>query len=158
VTIGSDRKLGFARLIREMDEIAGSIGEEVSMQIVNKKYLPKNAKFFSYLPFKEYVEFIRKSDLIVAHCAAGAVLWARQFQKPIIVVPRQKRYGEHFDDHQLEFARTIADKHIPDVTIVYDVENLKGEILKVLSSRGKQYSSQNTAKGIIEAIKEYLKT
>lgn len=158
VSVGSDKMYGFLRLVKEMDEIAGLINEEVIMQIACTKYMPKNAKFFSYLPYEKYVDYLQKAKLIIAHCSAGAVLRARELLKPLIVVPRQTKYKEHFDDHQLEFARAIESEYIPNITVVYEPDNLQEVISRFLNSEHQQYVIQNASKGIIGAIREFIKT
>ena len=45
-----------------------------------------------------------------------------------IVVPRQKQYGEHVNDHQLEFARAVAERQ-GNIIVVENVEAL-GNVLQ----------------------------
>ena len=40
--------MGFERLIRKMDELAGEIDEEVIIQTGHTKYQPRNAAFFAF--------------------------------------------------------------------------------------------------------------
>ena len=158
VSVGGDKMYGFLRLVQEMDEIAGTIQEEVVMQIACTKCTPKHAKFFTYLPYAEYVDFLQKARLIIAHCSAGAVLRTRELLKPLIVFPRQKRYLELFDDHQIEFARAIEAEQIPNITVVYESRHLKESILRVLNIGQQQYVCHDNSSGIIVAVKEFVRT
>ena len=44
-----------------------------------------------------------------------------------IVVPRQKKFGEHVNDHQVEFVQKISGT--TDIIPVYDIEKL-GDIIR----------------------------
>lgn len=50
-----------------------------------------------------------------------------QIGKTPIVVPRQHQYNEHVNDHQVEFARNVAQR-MGTIIEVEDIENL-GEII-----------------------------
>ena len=51
-----------------------------------------------------------------------------QIGKTPIVVPRQKKFDEHVNDHQLEFARNVAER-MGTIIPVEDVNKL-GEVIK----------------------------
>ena len=105
VTVGGS-DIDFSRLIQKMDDIAKNISEEIIMQIGHTHYKPKHAQFFCFKNKDEIEEFYKKSRIIVSHAGIGSILTAVKLQKPIIVVPRRKEYGELFDNHQVE----ITDK------------------------------------------------
>lgn len=48
-------------------------------------------------------------------------------KKPI-VVPRQEKFGEHVNDHQLEFAQQVSER-FESIVVVDKIDDLK-EILK----------------------------
>jgi UDP-N-acetylglucosamine transferase subunit ALG13 len=52
--------------------------------------------------------FVDKSRVIVTHAAAGAVIMALKNEIPTVIVPRLRKYGEHFDDHQFELASALS--------------------------------------------------
>ena len=128
VTVGLHYQ-GFERLIKKMDEIAGKIDEEVIMQIGSTKYEPKNAKFFDFVDDEKMLDFFKQARIIVSHAGAGTLLMALSFNKPIIVVPRLKRFGEVVDDQQLELAEALSKEG--KVIVVYDVEELESALKKV---------------------------
>lgn len=117
-----------------MDEIAGKIGEEVIMQIGMVPYEPKHASFFKYCSYQESLKYFEKAFLVVGHCGTGTILNALNFQKPIIIVPRRKEFGElNRDDHQIEIAQRL--EGTPKIHVVYDLEDLEGMVKKVLLAR-----------------------
>ena len=114
---------GFERLIKKMDEIAGEIEEEVMIQIGLTNFLPKNAKYFKFASDKYFNEQIRRSRLIISHAGVGTILTARKFKKPIIIVPRQKKYGEHIDNHQMEIAKELEDHK--NIKVIYEIKDIR---------------------------------
>lgn len=125
VTIGT--MYGFPRLIKEMDEIAKNIDEEVIMQIGETKYEPRNTKYFRFKSREELSRIYLNSRVVVSHAGVGSILSALDYMKPVIVVPRRKEYGEVIDDHQIEITRELDNEGIIDA--IYDIKQLK-DILK----------------------------
>ena len=68
------------------------------------------------------MEHIRVADVVVTHAGVGSILTCLRLGRTPLVVPRQSRFGEHVDDHQVELTRALADdgKVIP----VWDVADL----------------------------------
>ena len=75
-----------------------------------------------FLPFVDLIEHIRTADVVVTHAGVGSILTCLRLGRTPLVVPRQSRFGEHVDDHQVELTRALADdgKVIP----VWDVADL----------------------------------
>lgn len=151
VTVGTHYQ-GFERLVKKMDEIAGKIDDEVIMQIGYTKYEPKNAKWFRFLEREEDIlELYKKADVIVAHAGAGTLLTALSFGKPIVVVPRLKKFGEHVDDQQLELAEAL--ESMGKAIAVYDIEKLEEAIKK---ARSLKYKPIKRERRLANFLKEYL--
>lgn len=107
VTLGT-MFLDFPRLIRAMDAVAESGGEDVVMQLGLSRTIPRYARYFDFKPHDEVIELQRGARVIVAHAGIGTTLDALRVQRPLIVVPRLKRYGEHMNDHQVDLAEAVA--------------------------------------------------
>ncbi|MFA5930792.1 MAG: glycosyltransferase [archaeon] len=119
VTIGT-KDYPFDRLIKAMDK------EGVVMQI-GKSSKPTKAKFFEFLKKQEIEDWMNWSEVIVCHAGTGTLMEAIDSGKRIVVVPRQEKFKEHIDDHQVDFAKYL-EKHF-SLKIVYD-ENELGEAIK----------------------------
>lgn len=59
-----------------------------------------------------------KAKLIVAHAGMGTILSAAELGKPVLLMPRQSRFNEHRNDHQLDTAREMS--RLSNVTVVHD--------------------------------------
>ena len=139
----------FERLVREMDDIAGELDEQVVMQIGSTDYEPQNCDFFRFKPRADMEEFYAGARAIVCHAGSGSILTALEHDKPLVLVPRMKTYGEVFDDHQLEIARAMEGR---GATVVYDISNLKSAIKNVNTT----VSKFSTGRNLVGALKEYL--
>ncbi len=149
VTVGTHNQ-GFDRLVKKMDEIAGDLEEEVVIQRGHTSYEPRNARFFDFASREEMEEWVDKADIIVTHGGAGSIIFALSKNKPVVVVPRLRRYGEHVNDHQIELAKALEKKG--RVKAVLDVEDLNRCIQEV---KGKTIISKKPV--MVEEIKKYLR-
>lgn len=147
VTVGGMR--AFERLIKEMDRVAGELDEKVVMQIGSTDYEPKNCDYFKFMPRKDIEKLYDDARVVVSHAGGGSILTALEYNKPLVLVPRIKRYGEVFDDHQLEIAREMESQR---ASVVYDISNLKSAI----SNANTSLSKFNAGRNLAGALKEYL--
>ena len=133
VTVGNSIKgVEFHRLIREVDDLAKELNEEVVAQIGFIEDPPKHIKSFSYLNYVEILEYFRKASIIIGHCGVGTVLNGLIYRKPTILVPRSKSQGEHIDDHQRELADKLKGRE--GFFVVEDISDLRKTILEVRES------------------------
>lgn len=152
VTVGSDSH-SFNRLLKKVDELIekGKIKEEVIMQIGNSTYEPKNAKWFRFESYQKMKELNQNASLVITHGGVGSILTALIFKKPVIVVPRMKKFNEHIDDHQIELVKEMMKEK--KIIGVFDIEELEKEI-----NKKNVFKLKSTRKELIETIKNYLKT
>lgn len=63
-----------------------------------------------FLPHTELIRYMRRSDIIICHGGPATIYQALSFGKIPWVLPREQMYGEHLNNHQVDFARFMA-KH-----------------------------------------------
>jgi len=149
VTVGTHYQ-GFDRLIKKLDEIAGKIDEEIVAQIGSTKYEPKNLTYFSFMEDEEkFLELYKKARIIITHAGIGNILKIYSFQKPVVIVPRLKKYDEHVDDHQLDITEVLKDEE--EAVVVYDMKDLEDAIKKA-----KKISIKENKK-LVSFLKEFIK-
>jgi UDP-N-acetylglucosamine transferase subunit ALG13 len=83
---------------------------------------PAGAESHTYLGFEAVESALRVSDVVVCHGGPGTVVLAWQLGRRPIVVPRIKALGECVDDHQIAFARMMAERG--DVVLAETEERL----------------------------------
>lgn len=138
VTLGT-QKFPMNRLVQAMDELAAELEEEVFIQTGNSTYIPKNAKHQAFVDSAIYAAMIQQCSLLITHSGVGSIMTGIRAAKPIIVVPRLLRYGEHVDDHQLQIAEAFEKKSC--VLCCTEVEALKEYISKAGSFSFKPYTA-----------------
>jgi UDP-N-acetylglucosamine transferase subunit ALG13 len=107
VTVGT-HTAQFDRLVRAADEYARTTSEEVIVQ--RGASAPTTAaRSFDFCDSAEVDRLIRASRVVVCH-GADTILDVLRAGKPVLAVPRQKRYGEALNDHQVDFALALAER------------------------------------------------
>lgn len=146
VTVGTHEQ-PFNRLIKKIDELKrdGLIEDEVIMQTGFSTYEPKYCKWKKLLPYQQMKQYVDEARIVITHGGPASFIMPLQVGKVPIVVPRQKKFDEHVNDHQLEFARNVAQR-MGTIIPVEDVERI-GEIITgyddVVSGMGHGMSSNN---------------
>ena len=102
LTVGNEQ---MDRLVKAFDEWIGrrpdvQIKGAVA-QIANGKYVPKNCDFIRFMTPAVYRQMFDQAKLIVAHAGIGTIITAMNANRLIVVMPRQARFGETRNDHQL---------------------------------------------------------
>jgi UDP-N-acetylglucosamine transferase subunit ALG13 len=151
VTVGT-MHLDFPRLIRAADRYALQTEEEVIIQIGMGNIIPTAATLFDFKPRNEILDIQREARIIVTHAGIGSVIDALQMEKPLIVVPRLKKFGEHNTDHQLELARAIHKRGWG--VSMEDIDDLTGR----LDDPPPAYKNYQPAKqSLINAVSENIR-
>jgi len=144
----------FDRLVRAVDELisSGSIQEEVFAQIGTGKYKPSSMKYVESLEKSEFEKVIQQCTALISHAGMGSISMAIKYQKPLIVMPRLKKYGEHVNDHQLHTA--LKFEELGHILAAYDENELveKIKLLKTFIPKSRVPNRQ----GVIDRISSYL--
>lgn len=140
VTVGTHEQ-PFNRLIQEVDRLieTGQIKEIVMMQIGYSTYIPKHSKFVRFMSFNEIEKAIEESTVVITHGGPASFLKVLSKGKKPVVVPRQTRYDEHVNDHQLEFAQQLVDKKF-NIDVVVDISELN-EKIQLVGKNKMEYTS-----------------
>jgi len=110
VTIGT-MYMPFTRLLRAVDALAAETGEEFIVQRGLDRIELAHCSTFDFKPREAVLEIQREARVVVAHAGIGAISDALHAARPLIVVPRRVRFGEHTNDHQLELATAVERRH-----------------------------------------------
>lgn len=69
---------------------------------------PSGVEAFPMLDVDSLTSTLRRSDVVVCHGGPGSIMEARATGHVPIVVPRERQFGEHVDDHQVRFSARLA--------------------------------------------------
>jgi UDP-N-acetylglucosamine transferase subunit ALG13 len=104
-------QLPFDRLIAAVDGWASARGRtDVIAQIGVTRYRPVAMRSFSHLGYDEFRALQRQCSVMVCHAGMGSIITAMEFGKPIIVMPRDHRLGEHRNGHQFATLRQFGNR------------------------------------------------
>ena len=150
VTVGSSGT-AFDRLLCEVENLDTS--EEVLIQHGPSQVRPPNARCVAFLHFNELRDAVRSARIVITHGGVGSVLLALMNGKRPVVVPREHRYGEVVDDHQVLFAERLARDGL--VTLVRDPRELR---LALDAGHGKDAAPSSNGRSKLEAeLADYLR-
>jgi UDP-N-acetylglucosamine transferase subunit ALG13 len=124
VTVGTH--VQFNRLVKRIDELAPNMDEKIIIQRGSSSYIPKNCESFDWDGGLD--KYMKKARLIITHGGLSSLEAIKDNKKPTIIVPRQYRYGEHINDHQVEFGKVVENKC--GAKVVYDIKDLNLELLR----------------------------
>ena len=146
VTVGTHEQ-PFDRLVRKVDELKrdGIIEEAVFIQTGFSTYEPKHCRWSRLIPYRQMTEYVEEARIVITHGGPASFIMPLQMGKTPIVVPRQKRFEEHVNDHQVEFARSVAER-MGTIIPVEDIEAL-GDIVtdyeQIVAGMEHEMSSNN---------------
>ncbi|RYF19994.1 MAG: glycosyl transferase family 28 [Flavobacteriales bacterium] len=129
ITIGTQEP--FDRLIKAMDEVANLFPEKkFYAQVSDTSYKALHLKTQSFLAPAQFNRLFNEAELIISHAGMGTIISALTQKKPILVVPRLVKFGEHRNEHQLATAKKMEE--LGYVRVAYDIDALKNEVINLL--------------------------
>lgn len=128
VTVGTHEQ-PFNRLISHIDTLKKNdlITENFTIQTGYSTYIPQYCTWQKLYPYQTMIQNIKDAHIVITHGGPSSFLMALQMGKIPIVVPRQKQFGEHVNDHQLTFCRAVKERK-GNIILVEDITKL-GEII-----------------------------
>lgn len=130
VTVGTHEQ-PFNRLLKFVDGLKQKdiITENVIMQTGFSTYEPHSCIHERMFSYSEMEKYIKEARIVITHGGPSSFMMPLQIGKIPIIVPRQKKYGEHVNDHQLIFAKRLED-YQNNIIVVYEIEMLEDIILR----------------------------
>ncbi len=154
-TVGT--QLPFDRMIKALDFYSiNQSANKVFAQIGKAGKAPKNIEFSATLNPLQFAKKVAKCKVIVSHAGMGTILTGLKVQKPVIIMPRLSRFGEHRNDHQLATAANFENK--PGIHVAKDEAELT-QLLYNLNKLTAGTSISDTAQpALLNAITNFIST
>lgn len=129
ITVGTHEQQ-FNRLIEYIDKLKqfGEIEEDVIIQTGFSTYSPKCCKHNKLFTYKEMLCNVKKARIVITHGGPASFIMPLQIGKIPVVVPRQLEFNEHVNNHQVHFAKAVAERH-GNIIPVYDISEI-GRVIK----------------------------
>ena len=147
VTVGTHEQ-PFNRLIQKIDQLKkdGIIEDDVFIQTGFSTYEPKYCQWSKLIAYQDMIQHVEDARIVITHGGPASFIMPLQIGKIPIVVPRQKQFGEHVNDHQVEFAKNVAER-MGTIIPVEDIETL-GDVItnydEIVARMGVGMSSNNS--------------
>jgi UDP-N-acetylglucosamine transferase subunit ALG13 len=125
VTVGNATQ-PFSRLLAAVERALPILPRPVVVQCGHTPFNSSACRVEPFLSLEAFSKHIAASSLVIAHAGAGTIISTLAHGRMPIVIPRLIRYGEHVDDHQLEFASEMA--RLGKVVLVSDLAELEAVI------------------------------
>jgi len=105
LTVGT--QFAFDRLVSCVDEAAGRglVYDKIYAQIGETTYTPHNFEYVKFLDKSSFDKYVMESSAVISHAGMGIISAAMNAGKPLLVMPRQKKFGEAVNDHQSAIAK-----------------------------------------------------
>jgi len=131
LTVGT--QFPFDRLTKSVDEAIseGGIEEGVFAQIGDSSYQPHNIEAVAFLEKSLFDKHIREASCIISHAGIGIMTMALEHGKPLLVMPRLRKYREVVNDHQLAIAKKFG--QLGHVLVAYQEDQLLQKIRQLKS-------------------------
>lgn len=153
LTVGT--QFPFDRLVRAVDEALGNgFTEDIFAQIGDSSYAPRNFRAVASLDKYEFDDCFHGASGIIGHAGMGTICLALEQSKPLLVLPRRKKFGEVVNDHQVAIARKFD--QLGHVLAAYEAEELadKMGLLKTFVPQPRQASPDVVARRIADFLDE----
>ncbi|UJH91739.1 hypothetical protein LZ575_03385 [Antarcticibacterium sp. 1MA-6-2] len=155
VTVGTQEP--FDRLIKAIDEVYSEMEDkDLIVQAPLENFEPKNFKTVQFINPSEFSDIFERADLIIGHAGTGTILSALVKQKPLIIMPRICKYGEHRNDHQLSTVQKFGS--FENIHVAEDEEALKKLLIDVSPNdiNASKKLSEGASEELISSIRDYI--
>ena len=160
LTVGS-LPYQFDRLVETVDHWAGDHPQhKVYMQIGYSNHKPENAaEWFDFAPFRHFQELFAGADFAVSHGSAGPILAARRYGIPLVLVPRQEKFGECYNDHQVETCQALRGESTMH-SLVLDIADLQTQLEQAAQKRldGRSYGPHLLKQKLVATIAGFVES
>lgn len=149
ITVGTHEQ-PFNRLLEYMDHLKcndKSIKDKIIMQTGFSTYEPQYCQWQKMFSYQEMIKNIEDARIVITHGGPSSFIMPLQIGKIPIVVPRQKKFNEHVNDHQVEFCEQLV-KRQGNIIAVTDISLLQNIIINyenIINQMNMQVNNNNQA-------------
>ena len=122
VTVGTHEQ-PFNRLVEYMDMWAANHDEEVVIQTGFSTYEPRNCRRQKLYPYNTMIDMVDMARIVITHGGPSSFIMPLKIGKIPIVIPREHKFNEHVNNHQVDFCKQVA-KRQNNIILVEDVSQL----------------------------------
>jgi UDP-N-acetylglucosamine transferase subunit ALG13 len=153
VTVGTDKP--FDRMMKVVDRWAGESGRtDVFAQIGEGGWEPQYMPFVNFLEPVEFKTRFAQARLIIGHAGMGTILSALLHGKPILVMPKLARLGEHRNEHQTATAKRMM--ALGNVNVAFDEQEMLQKLGAVDMLQARNAIPPYASGPLIEGLRNFI--
>lgn len=156
VTVGTHEQQ-FNRLLKKMDQLKEQnyINEEIIIQTGYSTYKLKNCIEKKFLSYDEMHKYAKECRVMITHGGPASIFLAHQYGKIPVVLPRNPKFDEHVDEHQMLFCDRLS--KLKKILLINNLDDIMQNIY-LASDNSYKISHSNTDKFVeeIKSISEKL--
>ncbi|GAA4029147.1 hypothetical protein GCM10022409_11640 [Hymenobacter glaciei] len=149
----------FDRMIKVVDEVAGMFNHIPFVAQVSKStFEAVHLQTHDFIPPVEFNKYFEEADLIISHAGMGCILSALERSKPILIIPRLAKYGEHRNDHQVAAGEVF--KTLQYVNVAADEVELKTKLVELITAGAKPLHKigRHASHTLLESLGSFIST
>lgn len=123
----------FDRLVAYLLRWAEGKDVKLVIQAGESKYVEQHSFIVDSISGDDFARFFDAADVIVSHAGMGNIIRALELSKPIVLIPRLARHGEHVNDHQVDTAERFSGS--PLVSVANEYSDFEKSLDACLDSR-----------------------
>lgn len=161
VTVGTHEQ-SFERLVKKVDDLKRDkiINEDIIIQKGYTDYEPQYCESYKLVNYNDVQKYLKTARIIITHGGPASFIAPLTIGKIPIVVPRQKKFNEHVNNHQKDFVEQVVARN-NTIIPCYNIDDLEGLIKEydsIVENMKQNYKSNNKlfCKKLDEEIKNIL--
>ncbi len=153
LTVGT--QFPFDRLLKAVDRALdeNEQTEEILAQVGQTAYRPRNFKAVPWLDKHEFDQSFHEASAIVGHAGMGTISMALELNKPLLVLPRLRKFNEVVNDHQMAIARKF--EQLGHLLVAYEADDVPAKLRLLPSFKPRSRETQPEA--VVERIAGFLR-
>ncbi len=146
----------FDRLILAVDAWAAGrrVEHRVFAQIGESPIRPPHIEYVALLDPMQFRQRVQWADALVAHAGMGSILTALQYGKPILVMPRQGRFLETRNDHQV--ATAVRFREMGKVAVAMDENEIPAQLDGLETMSNAERISDRASDALLAAVRGFI--
>ena len=148
------QKFPFNRLVKALNGLVES-GVYSPQEIVMQSTIYEERPLFTHheiIPLETFNSYLDKAEVIITHSGVNSIISSMNRRKPLIIVPRMKKFGEHVDDHQIQLVEAFSKMGIIEACL--EVNDINDALVQVRSKEFNAFHSNTNV--LLKSIDEYI--
>lgn len=143
------------RLVRALDSIALSHPDEPILIVsASFRYQPQRCQARGIMSHSDLDATMRRASVVITHGGPGMIMAALALGRRPIVVPRDPRFGEHVDAHQLRFVRWLSGRR--PIRVILEMDDLPRAIAEVRAMGPTETSHRGPGREVIDRLAQII--